>query len=297
MTLNFSEHQNSNKRGLVIQGGGLRGVFAAGAVSALEDSGLTNYFDCVYGTSSGACCAAYFIAGQANMGKTIFYDDLCGWNFIQPWRPFKKMNLDFLIGKFRKGKKKLNIEALNQAKTDLKIYSTNALTARYEGLCKHDDFGKKDILDVIKSSCAYPGYYYPLPRINKIPYMDGNAIKLMPVDEAVNDGCDEIVLLMTVPRGYKESRRGILFYLFTAFLIMPLSAEVKKTFYSRIKNYNKDINAIFNIEKKYPNIKFTYIYPDYSISNIERDHKRLRNFCEHGYKKALDWNKEKHGEA
>jgi predicted acylesterase/phospholipase RssA len=57
---------------LVVEGGCMRGVISAGAVTALEQLHLAQRFDAVYGVSAGALDCAYMLAGQAAMGTTIY---------------------------------------------------------------------------------------------------------------------------------------------------------------------------------------------------------------------------------
>ena len=58
--------------GLVVQGGGMRGVYSMGALAALEEAGLRESFDIVTGSSSGAINAAYFLAGQADEAVDLY---------------------------------------------------------------------------------------------------------------------------------------------------------------------------------------------------------------------------------
>ena len=59
------------KLGLVVEGGGMRGVISGGALIALERLGLTSAFDEVYGESAGAINACYFLAGEAADRKSV----------------------------------------------------------------------------------------------------------------------------------------------------------------------------------------------------------------------------------
>ena len=52
---------------LVVEGGIMRGVVSAGMLLGLEALGLRNSFDAVYGTSSGAANAAYFLVLQRDL--------------------------------------------------------------------------------------------------------------------------------------------------------------------------------------------------------------------------------------
>ena len=78
----------------------MRGVISAGMVVALEQMGWLGCFDAVYGSSAGALNGAYFVAGQAALGTTIYYEDINHRNFIDLLRPLRGrpiLNLDFLV--------------------------------------------------------------------------------------------------------------------------------------------------------------------------------------------------------
>src|SRR3954452_17802375 len=60
---------------LVVEGGCMRGVISAGALTALEHLRLAERFDAVYGVSAGALGGAYMLAGQAALGTSIYFDD------------------------------------------------------------------------------------------------------------------------------------------------------------------------------------------------------------------------------
>ena len=61
-----------NTFGLVVQGGGMRGVYSMGALAALEEMGFGECFDHVAGSSAGALNGAYFITGQASYGVETY---------------------------------------------------------------------------------------------------------------------------------------------------------------------------------------------------------------------------------
>ena len=69
------QRKDGYKLGLAIEGGAMRGVVSAGMVTALEYLGLLRVFDAVYGSSAGAFNGAFFLAGQAAFGTTIYYLD------------------------------------------------------------------------------------------------------------------------------------------------------------------------------------------------------------------------------
>jgi len=59
---------------LVIEGGGMRGAITGGMALALEELGLTNVFDDVYGASAGALNAAWLVSEAAASGMAGWTD-------------------------------------------------------------------------------------------------------------------------------------------------------------------------------------------------------------------------------
>ena len=70
---------------LAIEGGGMRGVVAAGMCAVMEEAGLVPAFDRIYGCSAGAITGCFTAAGQAVLWATTF-EDIAGREFIDPAR-------------------------------------------------------------------------------------------------------------------------------------------------------------------------------------------------------------------
>ena len=57
--------------GIVFEGGGLRGIFAAGVIDYLLDNGII--FDHVMGVSAGACHACSYVSGQRGRSYAVSF--------------------------------------------------------------------------------------------------------------------------------------------------------------------------------------------------------------------------------
>jgi predicted patatin/cPLA2 family phospholipase len=115
---------------LVVEGGAMRGVVSAGMVSALEDLGYGHAFDAVYGASAGAISAAYFLAGQARLGTTIFHDDINNRHFIDLRRPLLGrpiVNLSFLLEEVVVRRKPLDVARVLGSPTPLRVLATDVV--------------------------------------------------------------------------------------------------------------------------------------------------------------------------
>ena len=59
------------KTALIVEGGAMRGAWAAGVLALLQERGRRQY-DLVYAASSGALSAAYFVADMWGPGLSIW---------------------------------------------------------------------------------------------------------------------------------------------------------------------------------------------------------------------------------
>ncbi len=99
------------KIALAIEGGAMRGVVSAGMLAGLEYLGFLPAFDVIYGTSAGAINGAYFVAGQAAYGASVYYEDLNNPQFASPLRWLageRPVSLEFLFEHVMISQKPLN---------------------------------------------------------------------------------------------------------------------------------------------------------------------------------------------
>ena len=138
-----AEHAHSIRHGkvsphrpwLIACPGTMRGVYGGGQVSAFEERGLTNGFAGCVGVSTGAPTVAYFLAGQARLGTSIYYEE-CTWpEFISPLRILRGghgADIGFLGEVFRghMGRKRLAQERLHATSTELLFGLTEFVTGQ-----------------------------------------------------------------------------------------------------------------------------------------------------------------------
>lgn len=278
--------KDDRKLCLIIQGGGLRTSFAGGVMIVLEELGYADVFDCIYGVSAGSCCGAYLLSHQTRLGTSIFYEDLPGFKFIQPWKPHQLINLNHLCDRLMKKTKPLDVNRVIKAKTDLRIVLTEAKTGKYTYLSK-DDVGF-DLLPAIKAACTYPGAYFPLVKINGKKYLDGGAVKSLPVKEAIGEGFTDLLIVTTTPGDYKRKPSSWYFLFFSGILVPLLGKATVKNLIKRLKSYNHEVREISSYPASFPNVNIRAISPEYYINSTERNAAILKKFAEHGERVALD---------
>jgi predicted patatin/cPLA2 family phospholipase len=187
------------KLALVVEGGGMRGVYSGGALVAMERLGLTTLFDEAYGESAGAINACYFLAGQADFGIRIYLDDLTSLKFANPLRIGTILDLNY-VDFVMKTVKPLDTKRVLSSPTDLYIAVTSGLTgeprifdAKHEGI---------PLLTLLKATGAIVPLYNHAVTICGHPYVDGGIANPIPVKSAIEAGCTHILVLLTRPPSF-----------------------------------------------------------------------------------------------
>jgi predicted patatin/cPLA2 family phospholipase len=185
---------DGRKLALVIEGGAMRGAALGGGVVALEQLGMTGIFDEVYATSAGAIVGGYFLSGQADLGITIYFDDLTTGRFINPFRPWKVVDLDYVFDEVISDRKRLDTRKILDSPTRFLITLMDSATG--QAFLVDTRSTSAPLLDVIKAAMAMPVFYNRTVDIEGKQCMDGGLRIPFPLQEAIDNGCTDILLLL-----------------------------------------------------------------------------------------------------
>jgi predicted patatin/cPLA2 family phospholipase len=191
-------HGDGARVALCVEGGAMRGVISAGMVWALEHLGFTHAFDAVYGSSAGAINGAYFLAGQAELGTTIYYDDINNRQFINLWRAVSGrpiVDLGFLIDEVAVRRKPLEVDRVLAARSPLSVMATDASTGRRAVL--RDFASGRELLDAMRAGATMPIVAGDPATYRTGRYFDASLIEPIPVPTAEAEGHTHILALLT----------------------------------------------------------------------------------------------------
>lgn len=190
---------------IVIEGGGLRGAFAVGALAELDGALPTP--SRVYATSSGAPNAAYFTAGQIEDGVRIWEEHTHGAQLVDYRnlvRPRPVMKIDELVAVFRE-RVRLDPRALAEAPTQLHIAVTEVDSGRGELVRATAD----NIYELLAAAMAIPVAYGKVVPVGAGRYIDGGFHAPVAIREALEHGADKVVVILTKPRGHRRKPRAL----------------------------------------------------------------------------------------
>lgn len=278
----------------------MRGVHSAGAMNALYEAGLQ--FDIICGSSAGSGNAVYWVDGNYDHFEEGWINDLDGDKFIKPrnaipflWTVFRNalrvfgkggaepiLDLDYLVNDFYVNKWPLDVERINKASTlseaSIRFYIavTNCETGEAEYIKNEPG---TDILGALRAGSAMPlAYDLPVMYEGK-PYADGGIADSIPVQKAIDEGAEEVWVILTRPKGYRKSADRLTPLLYSEY--PKLAAAIRR----RHEMYNEQLALVERLEKD-GKARVIRPSPDLPISRFTRDRESLIKAVEAGYADA-----------
>jgi predicted patatin/cPLA2 family phospholipase len=237
-------HDDGARIALVIEGGAMRGVVSAGMVWALEDLGYAHAFDAVYGSSAGAINAAYFLAGQAGLGTTIYFEDINTRAFIdlsRAWRGLPIVDLRFLLDDVARRRKPLDVGRVIESTTPLSVLATDVDS---RASVAFRDFGTAEqLFAALRAGATMPvvaggPFDYDGRRL-----LDASLSEPIPLPTAEAHGHTHIVILLT-RSGAMNGRPSAFDRYFVGPRLRRISPELASRYLSRSGPYSTLIDAI-----------------------------------------------------
>ncbi|MBR5234268.1 MAG: patatin family protein [Clostridia bacterium] len=271
--------------GLIDVGGGMRDIYGAGALDYFLDNNIS--FDVCIGVSAGSANIASFLAGQR--GRTYsFYAEYAKrkeyMSFSNLFRNGSYFDLDYIYSFLSNedGEYPIDFKTLSENTSAYYIVVTDAKTGEPVYLPKH--IITKNNLWALKASCAMPVACQPISRDDGI-YFDGGVSDPIPVQKALELGCDKVYVI--IPRPATKKNRE-----FSSFMKPFLSKypHVLNLMKRRPEIYNNQLQTLEHYIKKG---QVVLIAPDndYDVNMMTRDSRKLDNFYKKGYddaKKAFE---------
>jgi predicted patatin/cPLA2 family phospholipase len=266
--------------GLVLEGGGMRGLYTAGVIDVMLDHGFEP--DVVCGTSAGVTFGVNLLSKQR--GRVLRYNKrFVGdrrYISLHSWLTTGNMiNKDFAYGLLPRELDPFDDEAFMESKAAFYATITNMQTGQAEYVRLYSTW---DQMDVIRASASLPIVSRPV-EWNGQKYLDGGLADNIPLDKCLELDCDKVIIVLTRPMGYirKESLTAI------TRLCYPRYRNLHRTVEQRNDNYNRRIKQIEELEREG---KVFVLRPseEITISRLEKDPVRLEQVYKLGVQNATE---------
>lgn len=275
----MTEQVKITKKALVVEGGGMRGVFAAGVLNAFGSAGF-DPFDIYLGVSAGACNLASHLAGQNDRNFDIIERYSIDGRFINPGRFLRGghlMDLDWLwditISEYRLDLKKIFGRLKEQGKEYI-IVATAVATGQAAYLEPDED----TLEHYLKVSSSLPIFYRHFLEVQSKKMTDGGVADSLPVREAIRRGATAITVIRTRPARYVKKKSAVSLVYPLIFRDVPLFAEAMK---QRPASYMESVRLI---RQPPAGVRVFEIAPppDIDVGRMTTDIKRLRAAYQRG---------------
>ena len=265
--------------GLILEGGGMRGVFTCGVLDNFMDRGIR--FPYTIGVSAGACNGLSYMSGQRGRGKFSNIDLLEKYHYIGIKQLLTKgniMDFDLLFHTFPEKIIPYDYARYAQIEERYEMVTTSCLTGR---ACYYEE--KRDpvrIIDIVKPSSSLP-FVCPIAYVDGEPMLDGGIADSIPILRAKELGYDNNVVVLTRNKGYRKPDKPTSIPPFFYRKYPALKAAIRH----RNSLYNEQISLVERLESEG---KLLVIRPEkpIEVDRMERDTRKLLDLYEEGYNVA-----------
>ena len=233
------------KRGLVLEGGAMRGLFTAGVLDVLMEEGIP--FDGVIGVSAGACFGCNFKSRQ--IGRTLRYNKrFCkDKRYCSLWSLLTTGDLYGVDFCYRKLPEELDIfdnDAFNENPLDFYVVASDVETGRpvYQKCNKSGE----DLLLWLRASASMP-LVSRIVEIGNRKLLDGGICDSIPLGEMERMGYEKNLVVVTQPEDYRKKPNRLMPLIRRVFRDYPNMIQAMET---RHLMYNRQTEEIAEKEKK-----------------------------------------------
>ena len=242
--------------GLVLEGGGMRGVFTCGVLDYFMDHNIR--FPYAIGVSAGACNGLSYASRQRGRAKFSNIDLLEKYNYIGLKHLLRKRNIldfDLLFNEFPEHILPYDYDTYFASPERFVMVTTNCMTGEANYFEEKRD--KSRVIDIVRAS---------------------SIVDSIPLQRAIADGYTRNVVILTRNRGYRKDTKDIRIPSF----VYRKYPKLREALSRRCAVYNEQLEMVEQMEDEG---KIIVIRPQkpVMVDRIERDVQKLTEFYEEGY--------------
>lgn len=269
--------ENINVEGvsLILEGGTFRTIYTGGILDHFLDGDIMLPY--ILGISAGAINAASYVSKQKERTLRVFANYRHDKRYIG-FRNFMKekslFGLDFAYNVLPNELDLFDWDTFYKHDGVIKFGVTNAYTGQVEYM---NALEMDKHCTMLRATCAIP-VVFPEIKMNDIPYYDGGLSEPVPIQQAMKDGFDKHIIILTRPKGYRKvmDRK-------TKWVMKSLKKKYPKLVEAmelRVDHYNEAMELCERLEAEG---KALIYRPNYALSSFEKNVDQLRANYKMGY--------------
>ncbi len=267
------------KLGLVLEGGGMRGVYTAGVLDFFMDHNI--YPDGVIGVSAGAGHACSYVSkqrGRAYRINTAYLKNKEYMGLCSLLKTGDYFGSDFIYRKIPDELDVYDYDTFHKANIPLYAVCTNVETGKAEYI--HCINMKQDV-QYVRASASLP-LLSKIVHLNGKKYLDGGVSDSIPIHQFQKMGYTKNIVVLTQCKSYRKGKNNLL----------PLIRKVYRKYPQFIKaieqrhiHYNRTLDELSCMKKKGNTFIIQPKYP-VEISRLEKNPDNLHKLYMQGYEDA-----------
>ena len=266
----------NGKTGLVLEGGGMRGVFTSGVLDAFMKHDL--YFRYIVAVSAGACNGMSYVSRQPRRARISNIDYLARYKYIGIRHLVTQgciFDRELLYDKFPNQLLPFDFDEYFKHAKGFEMVTTNCLTGKAMYLSETSD--RQRSLDIVRASSSLP-YVSKIVTVDGIPMLYGGIIDSIPINRAIETGHEHNVVILTRNKGWRDTGKDRKVPAF----IYKNYPRLRVALSHRHVVYNQQIDLIDRLEAEG---KITCIRPmrPMEVGRIENDVEKLERLYEEGF--------------
>jgi len=268
------------KKGLVLEGGAMRGMFTAGVMDVLMENKIV--FDGAIGVSAGAAFGCNYKSGQ--IGRVIRYNmRFCGDKRYSGLGVLLKTgniySTEFCYGEVPLVHDRFDFEAYRKNPMEFYTVATNVETGEAVYSLFEGDESKG--FDMIRASASMP-LVSQIVECNGMKLLDGGIADSIPLRYFESIGYDKNIVVLTQPRDYVKKKNPLMWLIKRKYKEYPKFVEAAS---NRHEMYNATLRYIEEREK---NGHCLVIAPDspLPVGKVEKNPEKLKECYDIGRRKA-----------
>ena len=264
--------------GLVLEGGGLRGVYTSGALEHLMEKEVR--FPYVIGVSMGACNAANYISWQPGRNRIVnikYVNDPRHLSYLRLFLHGELFGMKFIFDTIPNQLEPFDYDTFYNNPARYIITVTDCDTGQPVYFEKNE-LGA-DVLTILQASCSLPLVSQPV-HYNGNVFLDGGISDSIPIVKSMTDGNQKHVLILTQPSGYRKKPASGVRLIKLKYPQFPALVESMLTRHTR---YNAALDQVERLEQTG---QAFVIRPDHrlKIKRAERNKGKLNAVYDQGYR-------------
>ncbi|MCI5506869.1 MAG: patatin family protein [Prevotella sp.] len=265
------------KTGLVLEGGGMRGVFTSGVLDAFMKYDVN--FRYIVAVSAGACNGLSYVSRQPRRARMSNIDMLVKYDYIGLRHLVTQgciFDPELLYDRFPNELVPYDYDTYFSSQSTFEMVVTNCNTGRAEYLTEKSG-DRQRLLDICRASSSLP-YVSKVIDVDGLPYLDGGIVDSIPVQRAIDMGHERNVLVLTRNRGYRNTSRDRKIPRF----IYKKYPRLRVALSRRIAEYNRQLEMVEDMEDR-GIVDVIRPQRPMDVGRMEKDEKKLEALYEEGF--------------